>query len=72
MQRHVMQRRQRQLDELHDLCRSGRLARAIDLAFEHFAVFGREDEIVDLLSDAIARLDPAPSVRQRFAELTSA
>jgi hypothetical protein len=32
-----MSRRQRQLDAIRDLCRAGGVARAVDLAFEHFA-----------------------------------
>ena len=64
-----MTRRQRQLDELRDLCRSGAAARAIDLAFEHFADFGRDDDIVDLLADALERTDAPEDVLRRFAEL---
>jgi hypothetical protein len=64
-----MPRRQRQLDELHDLCRSGGVARAVDLAFEHFAIFGRDDEVVDLLADAIEAAKVPEDVRRRFVEL---
>lgn len=64
-----MSRRQRQLDELGDLYRSGAVARAIDLAFEHFADFGRDDDIVDLLADAIEHTEAPEDVRRRFAEL---
>jgi len=64
-----MCRRQRQLDELRDLCRSGTVVRAIDLAFEHFAYFGRDDEIIDLLAGAIEHVDAPERARQRFAEL---
>ncbi len=67
--RHRMSRRQRQLGELRDLCRSGAVARATDLAFEHFADFGRDDDIGDLLADAIEHTQPAEDVRRRFAEL---
>ena len=45
-----MSRRQRQFNELRDLCAAGGVVRAIDLAFEHFAQFGRDDEIIDLLA----------------------
>ena len=38
-----------------------RWRRAIDLAFEHFAHFGRDDDIIDLLAEAIERTE-APSV----------
>lgn len=63
-----MSRRQRQLDELGALCRAGDVARAIDLAFEHFAQFGRDDHVVEVLGRAV---DAAATdrVRRRFAEL---
>jgi len=64
-----MCRRQRQLDELRDLCRSGRVVRAIDLAFEHFAHFGRDVDVVDLLADAIEHAQAPARARDRFAEL---
>jgi hypothetical protein len=64
-----MPRRQRQLDELRDLCRSGALVRAIDLAFEHFAQFGRNEDIIVLLADAIAHAGSPQRVCDRFAEL---
>jgi hypothetical protein len=64
-----MCRRQRQLDELRDLCRSGTVVRAIDLAFEHFADFGRDDDIVDLLADAIEHEQAPERARNRFDEL---
>ena len=67
-ERHVS-RRQRQLDELHALCDAGALARAIDLAFEHFAHFGRDDGIVDLLAVAVEAPQASERVRGRFAEL---
>jgi hypothetical protein len=64
-----MSRRQRQLDELRDLCRSGAVVRAIDLAFEHFAHFGRDDDIIDLLAGAIESVAAPKCARHRFAEL---
>lgn len=64
-----MSRRQRQFDELRDLCHSGAVARAVDLAFEHFAAFGADNDIVDLLTDAIERTKAPEGVRRRFAEL---
>jgi hypothetical protein len=64
-----MSRRQRQLDELRDLCRCGSVVRAIDLTFEHFARFGRDDEIIDLLADAIESVEAPERARHRFAEL---
>ena len=70
--RHGMSRRQRQLDELRDLCRSGAVARAVDLAFEHVAAFGPDDDIIVLLAGAIERLEAPDGVRRRFAELRGA
>ncbi len=64
-----MSRRQRQFNQLRDLCYAGAVARAIDLAFEHFAHFGRDDEIIDLLAHALEDTDVAGRARQRFAEL---
>lgn len=64
-----MSRRQRQLDELRGLCASGAVARAIDLAFAHFADFGRDDDVIAALTDAVG--DQA-SLRRRLAELTAA
>lgn len=64
-----MSRRQRQLDELRVLCHSGAVARAIDLAFEHFAAFGCDVDIVDMLADAIEHIEAPEGVRRRFAEL---
>ena len=67
-----MSRRQRQLDALHALCRSGAIGRAVDLAFEHFAAFGRDDEVVSLLADTIEDVDAASEICRRFAELVRA
>ncbi len=64
-----MSRRQRQLDELRALCRSGAVARAIDLAFEHFAHFGPDDEVVRLLASAAEQADVPQRLHQRLAEL---
>ena len=64
-----MSRRQRHFDELRDLCATGGVGRAIDLAFEHFAHFGRDDEIIDLLDRAMEDAGIAGRARQRFAEL---
>jgi uncharacterized protein (DUF111 family) len=62
-------RRQRQLDALRDLCRAGAVDHAVDLAFEHFAAFGRDDEIVDVLGVAIDEAHAAEELCRRFAEL---
>jgi hypothetical protein len=64
-----MSRRQRQLDELGALCRAGDVARAIDLAFEHFAQFGRDDDVVEVLGRAVDAAAVTDRVRRRFAEL---
>ena len=66
-----MSRRQRQLDELRALCRSGAVPRAVDLAFEHFAVFGRDDQVVGILATAVAEAAVPAEVRRRFAELAA-
>jgi hypothetical protein len=64
-----MSRRQRQLDELRELCRTGAVAHAIDLAFEHFAQFGRDDEILGLLAAEVENTATPGPARQRLAEL---
>jgi hypothetical protein len=66
-----MSRRQRQLDELRSLCGSGAVARAIDLAFSHFADFGHDEVVIALLSDAIVRSEEGEDVCRRLTELTS-
>jgi hypothetical protein len=64
-----MSRRERQLNELRHLCCTGAVARAIDLAFEHFACFGPDDEIIDLITHAIGRVECGGRARQRLTEL---
>jgi hypothetical protein len=64
-----MSRRQRQSNELRDLCISGEVIRAIDLAFEHFARYGRDDDIVALLGRSVESARVVGRVRQRFADL---
>ena len=66
-----MSRRQRQFDELRALCRSGAVLRAVDLAFEHFAAFGRDDQVVGLLAAAVEETAVSAEVRRRFAELAA-
>ena len=61
-------RRERQLEALRELCRCGAATRAVDLAFEHFAAFGRNEEIILLLAETIAKAPDAEADR-RFAEL---
>ena len=62
-------RRQRQLTELRDLCRRGLVGRAIDLAFEHFACFGHDDDVVVLLEQVVAETPVSRDVRQRLVAL---
>ena len=64
-----MSRRQRQLDQLRDLCRAGAIGRAVDLAFEHFAQFGRDDDVVALLAEVLDEAHVPERVRQQFMEL---
>jgi hypothetical protein len=64
-----MSRRERQIKQLRDLCCAGAVVRAIDLAFENFAHFGRDEEILDLLAQAVEHAGTAGGARQRFAEL---
>ena len=61
-------RRQRQLAELRGLCRSGDIGRAIDLAHEHIACFGPDDDLVVLLERALDGDDDAV-LRCRVASL---
>ena len=65
----TMSRRLRQLDELRDLCRAGDVARAVDLAFEHVADYGLDDDVRAALSGAVERTEAPDQVRRRFAEL---
>ena len=64
-----MTRRDRQRAELLQLCRAGPLSRAVDLAFAHFADFGRDEELLALLAGALARTRATPALRRRFSEL---
>jgi hypothetical protein len=67
-----MSRRQRQLEELRALCERGPVGRAVDLAFEHFADFGRSEEVLDLIAGAIERAPVPAAIRRRFLDLQSA
>jgi hypothetical protein len=67
--RRDMSLRQRQSNQLHELCCAGAVVRAIDLAFEHFAHFGRDDGIIDMLTHALEDPDVSAGARRRFAEL---
>jgi hypothetical protein len=64
-----MPRRDRQRFELQELCRTGHVARAVDLAFAHFADFGCDEEILAVLTEALDRACPAAEVRRRLVEL---
>ncbi|HYD10539.1 MAG TPA: hypothetical protein VEA78_10580 [Acidimicrobiales bacterium] len=62
-------RRRRQLEQLRDLCRRGAVVRAIDLAFEHFACFGQDDDVVVLLEAVVSRTGGDRELGTRLAEL---
>ncbi len=64
-----MSRRQRQHDELAELCRAGSVLRAIDLAFEHFASFGPDAEVIVLLAAAVEQADAGDRARRWLTEL---
>jgi len=64
-----MSRRDRQRAELERLCDAGALARAVDLAFAHFADYGLDQHILDLLSARLDRTGTTPALRRRFSEL---
>ena len=66
------QRRRRQLDELRDLCGRGGIARAIDLAFEHFACFGWDDDVVVLLERVVQRAETDEELSRRVLQLRAA
>ena len=65
-----MTRHQRQIDQLRALCASGQVARAVDLAFEHFATFGRDEYILDILTDAVDHTAAGEVLRRRLDELS--
>ena len=64
-----MSRRDRQQAELWALCRSGAVAHAVDLAFAHFADFGRDDDLLAALADAIERTPANQRLQRALAEL---
>ena len=64
-----MSRDDRQRLELLRLCQAGAVGRAVDLAFEHFADFGPDGEVLAHLADAIGADGAPPSARRRFDEL---
>jgi hypothetical protein len=66
-----MSRQQRQRDELRGLCGSGAVDRAIDLAFAHFADFGRDEEVLALIAAAVGHEEAGPHLQRRFDELAS-
>jgi hypothetical protein len=43
----------------------------VDLAFLHFADFGRDDDVLDLIAAAIGRAPVPAVVRRRFVDLQS-
>ena len=66
-----MSRSQRQVEELRALCECGSLRRAVDLAFQHFADFGRNEEVLVFIADAIERTPVPAAIRRRFLDLQS-
>lgn len=65
-----MSRQQRQVDQLRALCAAGHVARAVDLAFEHFATFGRDDRVIDLLTQAVDNV-ACTAIGRRLDELST-
>jgi hypothetical protein len=65
-----MSRRQRQLDELRRLCRSGAVARAVDLGHGYVADFGPDEELLTLLLAAVEHCGVSDDLRRRLDELT--
>jgi len=66
-----MTRQQRHVDELRALCTSGHVARAVDLAFEHFATFGRDEHVIELLAEAVDHGAVGEAIRRRLDELST-
>jgi hypothetical protein len=64
-----MTRQQRHIDQLRALCAAGHVARAVDLAYEHFATFGRDERVIDLLTQAVVHDPAADAIRRRLDEL---
>jgi hypothetical protein len=65
----IVTRRTRQQNELRELCATGHVARAIDLAFEHFADFGPDAQLVATLTGFLELQSSSPAVRTRLSEL---
>ncbi len=64
-----MAREERQIDELRCLCAAGAVGRAVDLAHQHFADFGRDEAVLRLLGETIEANDSPEEVRRRYAAL---
>ena len=64
-----MSRRDRQRVELERLCEAGALSRAVDLAFAHFADYGPDPRVLDLLRARLDGMAHTPALRRRFSEL---
>lgn len=62
-------RRRRQLDQLVELCERGAVSRAIDLAYEHFACFGRDEEVLVLLEASVERCGAGDDLERRYLGL---
>lgn len=64
-----MSRRQRQIDELRCLCGTGAVARAVDLAHQHFADFGPDGEVLEMLAAWIDVAEVPDEVRRGLVDL---
>ena len=64
-----MSRRQRQIDELRCLCGAGAIDRAVDLAHQHFADFGHDEAVAQMLGDMIEAAGAPAEVRRRYDDL---
>ena len=64
-----MSRHERQRVELLRLCRAGAASRALDLAFQHFADFGPDRDLLARLAEAVDLARPCPALRRRLTEL---
>jgi hypothetical protein len=64
-----MSRNERQRHQLLELCAAGAVAHAVDLAFEHFAHFGPDEQLIDRLDAAAASAGASAAVRQRLDAL---
>jgi hypothetical protein len=64
-----MSRIERQRHELLELCAAGAVAHALDLAFEHFAHFGPDPDVMERLDVAVGSAGAPADVRRRLDAL---